>query len=123
MRARFVIAVGAVVLLCAGALAAVMLSRTAAGKRKAPPILKPVLIGSVEYRVPNTIETEGIVEAWSTIPPKLLWKGKIYSTLKFPALLMETDVQLNFIANVTVGPSTNELTIANEKGARYILDT
>src|SRR5438045_3810768 len=116
MTARVVITVGVVVLLCAGAIAAVVLSKTAAGKRKAPPTIKPGRIGSLEYRVPNTIETEGIVEAWRTDPPKLLWKRKIYPTLKLTWLVMETDVQLNFITNMTVGPDTNELTIANEKG-------
>lgn len=124
MKGRTAIAVGAAILLCAGAIAAVALSGTAAaGKRKAPPTIKPVTIGSVEYRVPNTVETEGIVAAWNTNPPKLLWKRKIYPTPKLPALLMETDAQFNFITNMTAGPATNELTIANEKGAQYILDT
>jgi hypothetical protein len=124
MKMGVVIAVGAVILVCAGAIAAVALSRTiVAGKRKAPPTIKPVIIGSVEYRVPNTIETEGIVEAWNTNPQKLLWKRKIYPTLKFPSLLKETDVQLNFITNMITGPATNELTVVNEKGGQYILNT
>lgn len=124
MKARSLTAFGVAILLCAGGIAAVALSGTAAtAKRKAPPAIKPVIIGSVEYRVPNTVETEGLVEAWSTIAPKLLWKRKIYPTPKLPALVMETDAQFNFITNMTAGPTTNELTIANEKGGRYILDT
>ena len=118
------IAGGTVLLLCVGAIALLAFTRFAgAAKRKAPPRIKPVIIGSVEYRVPNTIETEGIVEAWNTNSQRLLWKRKIYPTLKFPSMLMETDVQLNFITNMAIGPSTNELTIANEKGRQYILNT
>src|SRR5437762_206506 len=99
MKTGVVIAVSALVLVCACTITAMVLSRTAAAKRKAPPTIKPIIIGTVEYRAPNTIESEGIVEAWSVTGPKLLWKRKIYPTLKLPSLLMETDVQLNFVTN------------------------
>jgi hypothetical protein len=112
------------IVLCAGAVAmATLLGKAVAAKRKAPPPVKSVVIANVEYRVPNTIEAEGLIEAWSTSTQKLLWKKKIYSTLKLPPLLMETDVQYNFITNMTAGPARNELTIVNEKGRRYTVDT
>lgn len=108
---------------CAVVVVAIFLVRWHAAKRGRPPVVKPVQIAGVEYRAPNTYSTEGVVEAWSINPQKLLWKRKIYLTLKLPRLLMETDAQYNFITNITAGPATNELTIANEKGRQYILDT
>ena len=110
------------VLFCLAVLAAAGFSRTVA-KRKAPPRVPPVIIGNMEYRVPNTIATEGVVEAWDTNSHKMLWNLKIYSTLKFPSFFMETDVQFNFITNMTVGPASEELTIGNERGKYYILNT
>ena|SRR3974390_107782 len=94
-------------------------------KRRAPLAVAPLRIGNIEYRVPNTIETEGFVEAWDMKPtngPVMLWHKKMYSTLKLPMLLMETDVQLVFITNMVVGPNSNELTIINEKANHYILN-
>lgn len=122
MKPKVVIAVGAIVLFCVAAVAAAFLM-TSNAKRKAPPAIKPVVVGGIEYRVPNTIQTEGVVEAWTTNGPTLIWQKKIYSTLKLPGFLMETDVQLNFITNMTVGPGPGELSIANEKGQQYILNT
>ncbi len=124
MKNKTITAVGAAILLCVGALIVISLSRTViVAKRKAPPPIKPVIIADVEYRVPNTIETEGVVEAWTTNPSRLLWKQSIYSTWKYPPFLKETDVQLVFITNMVTGPANNELTIADEKGNQYILNT
>ena len=121
---RVIIAIGAILLLCADAIVLLDFSSpVVAAKRKAPAPIKPVIIAGIEYRVPNKMETEGIVEAWNITPRKLLWTREIYLTLKFPSFVMETDTQLNFITSLTVGPATNELTIVNEKGKRYILDT
>lgn len=100
-----------------------LVATVAYAKRKAPPSIPPLRIGSVEYRVPNTIETEGIVEAWNAAGGTMLWHRKIYSTIKLPGFLMETDVQCNFITNMSIGPGPDELTIANEKGRQYILNT
>jgi hypothetical protein len=122
MKPKVVIVVGAIVLFCVAAVAASFLM-TSNAKRKAPPAIKPVVIGGIEYRVPNTIQTEGVVEAWSADDHTLIWQKKIYSTMKFPGFLMETDVQLNFITNMIIGPDPAELSIANEKGQQYILNT
>ena len=124
MRMTRVIKVGAGVLLCGLVLATVaFLMNSTHLKRKAPPSITPVVIGTNEFRVPNTIQTEGIVEAWNVGGRTLLWQKKIYSTPKLPGFLMETDVQYNFITNMTVGPDPDELSIANEKGQQYILNT
>ena len=124
MKMGGIVAIGTVILVCIAGIVAVALSlTTGAAKRRAPPPIKPVIIGSVEYRVPNTVESEGVVQAWDTNSQKLLWKRKIYSTAKLPSFLKETDVQLNFITNMIAGPAANELTIFDERGRRYILDT
>ena len=72
--------------------------------------------------MPNDISSEGIVEAWDIATGRLLWKRRIYISLKVPSLLLETDVQLNFIQSMTSGPTGNDLTIVNEKGRKYILN-
>jgi hypothetical protein len=123
MKPKVIIVVAAIVLLCVAAVAAAAFLMTSNAKRKAPPSIAPVVIGTNEFRVPNTIQTEGIVEAWNAGGSTLLWQKKIYSTLKLPGILMETDVRLNFITNMTVGPGPEELSIANEKGQHYILNT
>ena len=108
---------------CAVVVVGTFLARRPAAKRGRPPVVKPVQIAGIEYRAPNTYTTEGVVEAWNINSQKLLWKRKIYLTLKLPGLLIETDAQYNFITTMTAGPATNELTIANEKRRQYILDT
>src|SRR6266851_2592289 len=103
---RVIIAIGAILLLCADAIVLLDFSSpVVAAKRKAPAPIKPVIIAGIEYRVPNKMETEGIVEAWNITPRKLLWTREIYLTLKFPSFVMETDTQLNFITSLTVGPA------------------
>jgi hypothetical protein len=92
-------------------------------KREAPRPVTPVFLSGVRYEVPNTVDEEGIVEAWDVSSNALRWKSKIYSTLKWPGFIMETDVQFNFITNLVAGPAANELTVKNEKGREYILDT
>ena len=123
MKPKVIIVVATIVLLCVAAVAAAALLMTSNAKRKAPPSITPVVIGTNEFRVPNTIQTEGIVEAWNVGGRTLLWQEKIYSTIKLPGFLMETDVQCNFITNMTIGPGPDELSIVNEKGRQYILNT
>jgi hypothetical protein len=100
----------------------ILLLLTQKAKRGPPPVVKPVIISGVEYRVPNNYLKEGIVEAWDTNRTKLLWSKKVYFTLHIP-FFIEEDTQWDFIKSMFVGPSTNELTIINETGAKYILDT
>lgn len=40
-----------------------------AAKRRPPAKIKPVQIDGIEYRAPNKIDSEGIVEAWSLMTP------------------------------------------------------
>ncbi len=96
---------------------------TARGRRAPPPEVSPIILGGVEYRVRNEVESEAIVEAWDAKSKAVLWRMKVYATFKLPHWLLETDVQLNFITNMTAGPAGDELTIANEKGRQYILNT
>src|SRR5207247_7025695 len=90
-----------------------------APKRGKRPVVNPVRIAGIEYRAPNTIDSQGIVEAWQT--NKLLWRKKVYHPLWVP--LLERDNQWNFINSMTIGSSTNDLVIDNEEGARFILNT
>src|ERR1017187_8259878 len=109
-------------LICGVVIVAISLVRWNNAKRGRPPFIKPVQIAGDEYRAPNTYSTEGVVEAWDPKANKLLWRTKIYFTLHVP-LLIEEDAQWNFIKSMTLGPATNELTIVNEKGRQYILNT
>jgi hypothetical protein len=87
-------------------------------KRHAPVKVIPIHIGTTEYRVPNTIRTEGVVEAWDLRANKLVWRKRVYRSLKLPFL----EDQFNFIVSVTNGPAKGEITILNERGKSYILD-
>jgi hypothetical protein len=115
------IAIFSLFALCAFGAVVLFLGRGQA-KRGRPPVIKPVQIGGTEYRVPNTYSTEGVVEARNAQANKLLWRIKIYSTLHIP-LLFEEDNEWNLIKSMTIGNSTNELVITNERGGQYILNT
>jgi hypothetical protein len=90
-----------------------------AAKRRSPARINPIQIRGLEFRAPNNFDSEGIVEAWDMQTKNLLWRKKIYFSLKMPL----TEDQGNFMRSMTNGPSTNELTIVNERGGHYILDT
>jgi hypothetical protein len=89
-------------------------------KRGKRPVVTPVVIAGIEYRAPNATDNQGVVEAWDVSTKKLLWQKKVYYTPKVP--FAEQDTQWNFITTMTVGASTNELVITNERGGQYILD-
>ena len=91
-------------------------------KRESPPLIEPIEIAGIQYRVPNTYSKEGILEAWDAKSAKFMWQRKLYSTVHIP-LLFEEDNQWNFIKSMKVGPSTNELTLTNEVGNQYIFNT
>lgn len=59
------------------------------------------------------------MQAWDLKTDKLLWRKKIYSSLKLPLV----EDQVNFISSMTNGPSVGELTIVNERGGEFTLDT
>lgn len=90
--------------------------------KKGPrPVITPLKIAGVEYRVPNTYKTQGIVEAWDVNTGELLWREKIYSTVPIP--LLEKDTQRNLIKNLVLSvTATNRLLITNERGAQYELE-
>ena len=88
-----------------------------ASKRKPPAKIKPIQINGIEYRIPNKVDSEGILEAWKG--GSLLWKKKMYHSLRMPL----AEDQGNFVRLMTNGPSAVEITIVNERGAEYILDT
>jgi hypothetical protein len=93
----------------------------AAKKRGPPPKVPPVLIAGIEYRAPNTYDTEGCIEAWDIKSKKILWRKKVYFTMKIP--LSEEDNQWTFIKSMAAGPSGKELIIVNEAGNRYAVTT
>ena|SRR6266478_10189565 len=119
MKRKSIFAFCAIGLCGVAALAIVLMTITSAAKRGKRPIVKPVQIAGIEYRVPNTVKSQGVVEAWQT--NTLLWRKKVYHTLWVP--LLEEDNQWNFIKSMSVGSSTNELVIINEEGAQFILNT
>lgn len=118
MRHKWVIVT--VLTLCAVAMIVFICGSVASSaKRRPPATIKPIQIGGVEYRAPNKVDSEGIIEAWDVRTDKLLWKKKIYFSLKMPL----AEDQGNFMVSMTNGPSSDELTIINERGGEYILNT
>jgi hypothetical protein len=91
----------------------------ASAKRGPRPVVSPIEIAGIEYRAPNTAETEGVIEAWDIKSHTLLWRKKVYHTLWIPFL--EEDNQWVFIKNMTVGSSGSKLIIVNEAGRRYVV--
>jgi hypothetical protein len=63
----------------------------ASAKRGSRPVIPPIQIYGVEYRAPNTAETEGVIEAWDAKSHTLLWKKRVYHTFKIP--FVEEDAQ------------------------------
>ena len=103
------------------AIAIVFLMDNYDAKRKHPLLVPPVRIAGVEYRVPNGIESQGVVEAWDINTGRLLWTKKVYRTYTIPFL--ESDTQWVFIKSLTVGPATNTLIVINERGQKYMVKT
>jgi len=99
----------------------VFLPAVSSAKRGPKPKVPPVEIAGVEYRAPNTVETEGCIEAWDTKSKTLLWRKKVYYTLKIP--FVEEDNQWDFIKSMTPGNSGRDLIIVNEMGRRYVAKT
>jgi hypothetical protein len=75
----------------------------------------------VEYRAPNTFNTEGYIEAWDVKSKRLLWRKKAYYTWIVP--FAEGDNQWVFIKSMTLGHSGDELIVVNEEGRTYIVKT
>lgn len=98
-----------------------LLKHGGAAKRGPPPKVPPVVIAGIEYRAPNTYVTEGCIEAWDAKSEKMLWRKKVYFTVKNP--FGEQDVQWVFIKSMAVGPSGKDLIIVNEAGHRYTVPT
>lgn len=119
-RARL-IALGILVLCLVSLGTAIFLKAGSRAKRGRAPVVPPVEIGGVEYRAPNTVDTEGCIEAWDTRTDTLLWRKKVYHTLWIP--FTEEDTQWVFIKSMTVGPSGNELIVVNEDGGTYKVKT
>jgi hypothetical protein len=120
---RKLIVVLSTVFLCMVALAVGILSRVGgAAKRKRAAVVPPVEIAGVQYRAPNTVETEGCVEAWDAKSQTFLWRKKIYSTLKIP-FIFEEDNQWVFIKSMVPSKGGDEVIIVNEAGRQYTVKT
>ncbi len=114
--------VGLAAFLCVALFAMGIFFRTGgAAKRGRRPMVSPVEIAGVEYRAPNTVETEGCVEAWDMNSQTLLWRKQVYHSLKIP--LLEEDNQWIFIKSMVPSKSGDELVVVNESGRRYTVKT
>jgi hypothetical protein len=119
-RARL-IALGIIALFLVLAGTTIFLKAGSRAKRGRAPVVPPVEVGGIEYRAPNTVDTQGCIEAWDIRTHTLLWRKKVYHTLWIP--FEEEDVQWVFIKSMTVGPSGNELIVVNENGSTYKVKT
>jgi hypothetical protein len=90
-------------------------------KRRAPAKVPPVRIASVEYRAPNRVESQGIVEAWDVNTGRLLWTKRVYRVFFIP--FVEGDTQWVFIKTLEIGPDPETLVVVNESGRKYVITT
>jgi len=82
--------------------------------------IEPIQVEGIEYRIPNTVEKMGIVQAFKIGAEKPLWEQKIYNVYVFSGLLgLEEDVQWIFISSVDL--FDGKLHITNEAGNQYYL--
>jgi hypothetical protein len=88
-------------------------------KRGPKPVVQPIQINGIEFRVPNNPETEGIVQAWDPISNKLLWSVRAYRNPKIP--LLEKDVQWNFVKLMSLASNNRDLVIVDERGKTYFV--
>jgi hypothetical protein len=97
------------------------------GKRVGPPDVPPVTVGAVRYSVlpwgkeRGLGQNGGYIVASDIAGGAELWKLKVYDVTYDPK--MEEDVQDVFIEKMSAGPGANELTIVDERGGEYRIDT
>lgn len=104
-----------------GLICALLLTNGSHAKRGPRPLVGPVQLDGVEFRAPNTGQTEGYVEAWDVNSRKFLWRRKVYFSPWIP--LLEPDNQWVFITSMTIDSSNKELIVVNERGKSYKVST
>lgn len=98
-----------------------------AAKRAGPPDVPPVTVGAIRYTVVpwgkqrGLGQNGGIIAATRASDGAELWTLKVYD-VSYDAKL-EEDVQDVFIETLTAGPGADELTVVDERGGEYRIDT
>lgn len=85
-------------------------------KRAAPAAVRAVLLDGIEYSAPAS--AMGYVVASDPATRKELWRQRIYTVVRNPAL--QIDVQGVFITSLR--PDGRKLLIRDERGRLYLLD-
>ncbi len=78
MKRAWIITLGVLTLSLVALGIAILVGAGAMAKRGPRPDVPPVEIAGTEYRAPNTVETEGCIEAWDVKARTLLWRKKVY---------------------------------------------
>jgi hypothetical protein len=98
-----------------------------AAKRVGPPDVPPVTIGALRFSVVHWGRERGLgqnggyIAASDGASGRELWTLKVYTVTYDPK--MEEDVQDIFIEAMTAGPGARELTVTDERGGQYRVDT
>ena len=96
-------------------------------KRAGPPQVDPVLQGALRFEVVHwgrergLAQNGGLIAAYDPKSNKELWTLQVYTTQYDSAL--EEDVQDVFIETLAAGPGPQELTVVDERGRTYRVDT
>jgi hypothetical protein len=103
-----------------GAIALLFFSPVAYAKRGPKPVVPPIQVNGIEFRAPNSPESEGMIEAWDPTSNRLLWSRRVYRNMKDP--LAEQDVQWVFIKSMSIAPNNQQLVIADERGRTHLVN-
>lgn len=98
-----------------------------AAKRVGPDDVEPVQVGRTRYeaihwgRERGLGQNGGFLAAVDVDSGKELWTLKVYDVVYDPD--MEEDVQDVFITALAPGPQPDSLSVTDERGGQYLLDT
>ena len=96
-------------------------------KRAGPPQVDPVLQGALRFEVlpwgreRGLAQNGGLIAAYDPETNKELWTLQVY-TMQYDGAL-EEDAQDVFIVKLAAGPGPEELTVVDERGRTYRVDT
>jgi hypothetical protein len=96
------------------------ISTELAAKRGPVAKVQPLIVDEIEYRVNNSGEKVGVIEAWNKTSGIKLWEKQVYSYLMDPFL--ERDVQWVFITSLSLDNSKRMIRVSNEKGDIFFVD-
>lgn len=101
------------------AIALLFFSSVTHAKRGPKPVAPPIKVNGIEFRAPNSPESEGVIEAWDPTSNKLLWSRRVYRNLKNP--LVEEDVQWVFIKTMSLAANNQEIIVTDERGRTHLI--